>query len=53
MWALWETAFRAVFQILVGAFLASTGMAAFMPSAAARRSDPAGLMITKLYFKVK
>ena len=32
MWALWETALCAVFQISVGAFLASTGMAASMPS---------------------
>ena len=32
------------FQIPVGAFLASTGMAASMPYAAARRSKVAGLI---------
>jgi hypothetical protein len=43
VWARWETALCAVFQILVGAFLASTGMAASMGSyAAERRSDTAG-----------
>jgi hypothetical protein len=40
----WETAFCAVFQIPVGAFLASTGMAASMPYAAASRSNLAGLI---------
>jgi hypothetical protein len=44
VWALWETAFSAVFQIPVGAFLASTGMAASTPYAAARRSNAAGLI---------
>ena len=45
MWALWETAFCAVFQILVGAFCASTRMAASMPYyAAAWRSKAAGLI---------
>jgi hypothetical protein len=44
VWALWETAFYAVFQIRVGAFLASTGMAASMPYAAASRSNLAGLI---------
>ena len=44
MWALWETAFCAVFQIPVGALLASTGMAASMPYAAAWRSKAAGLI---------
>jgi hypothetical protein len=31
MWALWETAFCAVFKISVGAILASRGMTASMP----------------------
>ena len=44
MWALWETAFSAVFQIPVGAFCASIGMAASTPYAAARRSNAAGLI---------
>ena len=44
MWARWKTALGAVFQIPVGALLASIGMAASMPYAAARRSKAAGLL---------
>jgi len=44
VWALWETAFWAVFQMSVGAFFASTEMAVSTPYAAARRSNAAGLI---------
>ena len=45
VWSLWETAVFAVFQVPVGALLASTGTAASMTRyAAARRSNAAGLI---------
>jgi hypothetical protein len=44
VWALWETAFCAVFQRLVGAVCASIGMERSCPYAAVWRSKTAGLI---------